>query len=249
MLESLDMFLLPEEYWEIRQTPNRGKAVFAKRAITGGTVIGDYLGTVLRTAEADTSEKDALLYLMYYHDYASIFPDLRKPGVHLLNHSCTPNLWMYTFEGHTLFFALRHIFPGEELTISYLLSPKDAYCDPCTHQCICAGAFCTGTMHLSREEFTAWNRFHDVQMQATKKRRVAYNQPLAPLPIYPISLPDNPIYRLFGSSTHTPKVLPVKKIPPPKLLRKIIRQTGRAIYIPAIKTQIYGVANDTIISS
>ncbi len=243
------MFLLPENYWEVKQTNKRGKGVYAIREIKPGKVIGDYLGTVLRTAEADTHERDGLLYLMYYHDYASIFPDLNKPGVHLLNHSCTPNLWMYTLEGHTLFFALRHIFPGEELTISYLLSPKDAYCDPCTHQCVCASAFCTGTMHLSEKDYADWNKFHDAQMRATKKRRIAYNKPLTPLPTYPRTIPDNSLYRLYGSNQQPPESLQTKTVPSTKIARGIIRQTGKRLFIPQLQLHIYGVVDDALIST
>jgi len=138
------MFLLGKDFWQIKKTNKKGNGVFAKKNILQGTVISDYLGKVIKMSEYDLDlDKDGL-YLMYFSDRAGIYPDLTTPGPHLINHSCTPNCWMYIYRGHTLFFALRDIKPGEELTISYLLSPKDESCNNCTHVCKCDSEFCTG---------------------------------------------------------------------------------------------------------
>ena len=113
------MFLIPEDFWEVRKTAEKGLGVFAKKEILAGTVIGDYLGKVIKTAEYDLERDAKGLFLMYLNDSASIYPDLSKPGIHLLNHSCEPNCWIYCFRGHTLFFALRNIKKGEELYCHY----------------------------------------------------------------------------------------------------------------------------------
>ena len=146
------MFLISKSFWEVRQTREKGKGIFAKKEIKMGTVIGDYLGKVIKTEEYDLREDEKGLYLMYLTDEASIYPDLTKPGLHLLNHSCEPNCFIKTYKGHTLFFALRDIEVGEELTISYQLAPNK-YCNPCPHVCRCGSKSCTGSMHLSKEEF------------------------------------------------------------------------------------------------
>jgi uncharacterized protein len=161
------MILLPDGSWEIKTTEKKGRGIFAAKDITPGTVIGDYIGRVIKTAEEDTSQKDGL-YLMYYHDYASLYPtDIHASGIHLINHSCAPNCWIFTYKGHTLFFTLRKIFAGEELTASYLLSP-DAFCDPCGHTCRCGSAFCTRTMHLPEKQFKKWNAFAEEQGKENK---------------------------------------------------------------------------------
>ncbi|HEY5122970.1 MAG TPA: SET domain-containing protein, partial [Ignavibacteria bacterium] len=113
------MLLLSSDYWEIRNTKNKGQGLFAKKNISKGRAIGDYLGTVLHPLDAIVNEEN--FYLMYYHDHAVISPDLKKPGIHLLNHSCIPNAFLYIHKGHTLIFARRNILKGEELTIPYLL--------------------------------------------------------------------------------------------------------------------------------
>src|ERR1035437_4421969 len=120
------MILLANDYWEIRKTIKKGRGIFTKKDIPKGAIIGDYIGKVIHPRDAVVDEEN--FYLMYYHDYAVIAPDLEKPGIHLLNHSCVPNVWLSIYQGHTLAFALDKIPKGEELTIPYLLSPKDEFC-------------------------------------------------------------------------------------------------------------------------
>src|ERR1035437_4362700 len=139
------MILLLDKYWEIKNTKNKGRGIFAKIDIPQGLIIGDYIGKVIHPKDAVVDEEN--FYLMYYHDTAAISPDLKQPGIHLLNHSCVPNAWLYIYKGHTLAFALKKISKGEELTIPYLLSPIDEFCAPCLHVCKCGDLQCTGTMH------------------------------------------------------------------------------------------------------
>lgn len=240
------MFLLDTNYWEIKQTEKKGRGVFAKQDIKAGTIIGDYIGKVIRTAEEDTVETDDGLYLMYYHDYASLYPtDIHAPGIHLINHSCAPNCWMYTYQGHTLFFALRHIFANEELTVSYLLSPDE--CDDCKHQCHCESPICTHTMHLSKEQFEAWNALNEKQSKQTKRARIRYGQELPLLSSYPTSIPDHPIYPLLGSLEKDPIVMNDTTLPSVKKTRKLVRQTGRSIQVPHLKIKIIGVQNNALL--
>jgi hypothetical protein len=239
------MILLADDVWEIRNTQEKGRGLFAKKDIEAGTVIGDYIGKVLKTAEDDTLEKDNNLYLMYYHDRASLYPlDTDAPGVHLINHSCAPNSWMYTYKGHTLFFTLRHIFKGEELTASYLLSPYDEFCNPCNHACKCGLATCTNTMHLSKERYEKWSKFSELEAKKTKKKRVRYGHELAKLSSYPDEIPDNPIYALFGSFDKPPKILNDTKLPSNEVLRRLIRQTGLTLEFPNLKKKVLGVQGD-----
>ncbi|MCL4365623.1 SET domain-containing protein [Patescibacteria group bacterium] len=191
------MFLLKEDYWQIKKTKTKGYGVFAKKEISAGTVIGDYLGKVIKTAEYDLENDKNGLYLTYFSDQASIYPDLEKPGIHLLNHSCAPNCWIYIYKGHSLFFTLRKIEPGEELTISYLLSPRGKSCNPCTHICKCGNKVCSGTMHLSEDKYKKWQKFQNTEKKKTKKVRVVFGKDLPRLTSYPKVIPNNPIYALI----------------------------------------------------
>lgn len=191
------MFLLKEDHWQIKKTKEKGYGVFAKKKIDAGTIIGDYLGKVIKTAEYDLDKDTKGLYLMYLTDKASIYPDLKKPGCHLLNHSCKPNCWIYTYCGHTLFFTLRKIEPGEELTIAYLLSPKSKNCNPCLHTCKCNSKLCTGTMHLSEDKYKEWQKFQDKERKKTKIVKFIFGKNLPKLLNYPKTIPNNPIYALI----------------------------------------------------
>jgi hypothetical protein len=128
---------------------------------------------------------------MYYHDQASILPDLTKPGLHLINHSCSPNSWVYTLKGHTLVFAVRDIIPGNETTIDYLLAPKSKFCNPCTHECRCGNRNCRGSFHLPEGEFNKWRVFQDSIIKSDKRARIRYGKTLKSLPSYPTKIPDS----------------------------------------------------------
>lgn len=240
------MILLPDNSWEIRTTKSKGRGIFARKKIKPGTIVGDYVGKVINNVTDDTTEKDGL-YLMYYHDRASIYPsDLQAVGIHLMNHSCMPNTWLSTYKGHTLFFALRTIFPGEELTADYLLSPE-SYCRDCQHQCICESSHCRGTMHLPPTHFQKWNSFHQKQTKETKRERIRYGKLLKPLKIYPEMIADNTIYSLFGTITHAPEKNLATILPTIPILRKRIRQTGKRQNFLHLGIMIQGIQNDKLL--
>lgn len=183
------MILLPENYLEIRNTKNKGRGLFMIKDIPKGTVIGDYIGKIIHPKDAIIDDEN--LYLMYYHDHAVISPDIEKFGIHLLNHSCIPNTFVYIYKGHTLAFALRKILKGEELTIFYLLSPKDKSCDPCPHICKCGNSKCSGTMHLSKKEYEKWRKFSDTRAKKTKRERIRYGKELPLLSSYPKKISED----------------------------------------------------------
>jgi len=192
------MILLNSDCWEIKETKHKGRGIFAKKSISKGTIIGDYLGKVIHPRDAVIDEEN--FYLMYYHDKAAIVPNLEKPGVHLLNHACIPNAWLYTYKGHTLAFALKEISKGEEITIPYLLSPIDDFCNPCLHVCKCGNLQCTGTMHLSKEKYVKWQILNDKWSAKTKKIRIKYGKELPQLTRYPKTISPtyiNKVNRLF----------------------------------------------------
>lgn len=242
------MILLNRSSWEIRKTKNKGQGLFAKKDIDPGVVIGDYLGKVLRNTEIDIPSEKESFYLMYYHDRASIYPDLKKPGVHLFNHSCEPNCALFTHQGHILFFSLRHIFAGEELTVAYMLSPKDNSCKSCTHICKCRSKFCTGSMHLSKERYIKWQGFQDIRTKKSKRKRISYNKDLPPLSSYPKLIPDQPIYNLFGTTTKPSKSLSNTSLPSVKELREFIRETGRTLEFSDLNKRVVGIQDNLVIS-
>lgn len=153
------MFFISRDYFLIKKTKDKGRGVFAKKVIKTKTIIGEYTGTKIKIAEYDLDKDKDGLYLMFLNDKHAIYPDLNTEDLHLINHSCKPNCWIFNWKKHVYFFALRNIKIGEELTISYLLPPKDKTCNPCTHDCKCGGKNCTGTMHQSEANFKKWQKF------------------------------------------------------------------------------------------
>lgn len=156
------MFLIPKNYYQIKETKDKGRGVFTKKEVLKKTIIGEYTGSKIKIAEYDLEKDKDGLYLMFLNDKYAIYPDLSKDDIHLINHSCEPNCWIINHKSHIYFFALRDIKVGEELTISYLLPPNDGQCKPCTHICICGSKNCTGSMHLSEEKFKMWQKFQEL---------------------------------------------------------------------------------------
>lgn len=241
--------LLSNGYWEVRNTRKMGRGIFAKKDIVAGVVIGDYIGKVVRETDIGNYDKKGDdFYLMYYHDRASIYPDVKSTGIHVLNHSCTPNVWMYTYKGHTLYFSLRKVFKGEQLTVSYLLSPQDKECNPCDHLCSCGSVICPGNMHLSEIQYNKWHSLDDKQGKKTKAERVRYNTTLSVLSTYPQNIPDDPFYTLFGSDSKKPLILDNKILPTRSQLRNLIRQSGRTLKFKNLNTLVLGVTDTIIVS-
>lgn len=159
------MFFIDKSYYQIKKTKQKGWGVFAKKKIKAKTIIGQYTGTKVEVEKYDLElDKDGL-YLMFLDDKYAIYPNLNTIDIHLVNHSCEPNCWIINTEGKVYFFALRDILEGEELTISYLLPPKDETCDPCTHNCYCGSSKCNGNMHQTITDFVRWQKFQDQNLQ------------------------------------------------------------------------------------
>ncbi len=155
------MFLIDSSCYQVKKTKVKGRGVFAKKVIKSKTIIGEYTGKKVEIEKYDLEKDKNGLYLMFLDDKYAIYPDLSKIDIHLINHSCEPNCWIFNHNGHIYFFTLRDIKVGEELTISYLLPPKDDTCNPCTHNCYCGSKDCTGTMHQSLKDFKNWQKFQE----------------------------------------------------------------------------------------
>src|SRR5579862_3875481 len=149
------MFVIPDDWYAIKMLKKKGRGVFASRDIAPGTVIGDYLGTLMPRDASD--ERSNGLYDMAGGLNYEILADPKKKGVHLINHSCANNCEAYPYQGHILYIALRKIFRGEELAVNYsLYAPEEN--TPCSaHACHCGSKFCRGTMHEDWQQFDAWD--------------------------------------------------------------------------------------------
>lgn len=236
------MFLIPDSWYVIKKTKVKGRGVFAARDIEAGTVIGDYLGTITDPAKED--ERTNGLYYMAGGEKYDILADPKVRGVHFINHSCSNNCHMYPYQGHILFFALRKIFKGEEISLNYWLYAPDDTTTTChEHACYCGSAICTGTMHTAGRTFDTWEDLVKKQFGPRyKKIPGEYGDQLVPLRKYPRFVNDHPeLYDIFGAENKQPEKYKDKMIPTMPEVRKRIRTTGRQLSFPSLKIVVYGI--------
>lgn len=243
------MFLLDHAYWEVRRTKEKGRGVFAKKIIPAGAVIGDYIGRVITPEQDDESNG---LYSMYCHKRIGFFPDTSAIGIHLINHSCMPNCAIYPNKGHVLYFALRIIFPQEELTVAYMIDPPEpdeTIIDSC--RCICGTPLCTGTMRVSPDQATRFSRFiRQQQGRWYTKLPAPIGTILPKLASYPDHINDHPVYNLFGSLKEAAyPVSSFSEVAKVTYIRQLIRTHGRCLYVKNNKFVILGITNETLVVS
>ncbi len=119
----------------LKNSPKKGRGVFALRAIRKGEVIGVFDGEVY-DAEFEDWTPNILNYVIQIgHDLWRDSTGLAK----YLNHSCEPNCG---FRGRFKVVAMRDIEVGEELTWDYEMSEMNNY--GWRMRCRCGASSCRG---------------------------------------------------------------------------------------------------------
>jgi len=126
----------------IRKSPIEGRGCFSEAHFKGGRKIAEYAGEKIKNAEANRRANRRKLRICAINERWSLDGSRGGNGTHYINHSCAPNAYMKTIYGHVLFFALRDIQPGEEITIDY----EDTL-HPDSKRCSCGVASCRGTIN------------------------------------------------------------------------------------------------------
>ncbi len=235
------MFLIPDDSYEIRTTKDKGRGVFATKEIESGTVIGDYIGVVQQAENYHNPHNDTVYTVLLNDDYL-VEPNPASNGIHLINHSCAPTCDMAVFQGHVLCIALRHIFPGEELTMMYYLSPpNEEDCNPCHHGCKCESVHCQGTWHLPEAVDSEMYAFFSQDPKYTPNIAAQLGKTLAPLDHYPCTLLNEVFADAFACADQKPITYPDTTLPATLELKKRLRETGRQLHFPHIGVTIIGV--------
>jgi hypothetical protein len=243
------MFLIPNNTYQIKTTKNKGRGVFALKHIPAGTLIGDYIGQVVTDSDAEKLEEkygQGCYSFEYIGADVSLFPvDIKAPGVHLINHSCGANCSVFDYQGHNLYFAIRHIFPGEELTFDYEFDPQS---DGKVSHCFCDSPFCRGTMYARVEKPSLKKKKPVVK----KKEKIDYRvykvgEVLEPLKKYPSEIKDNKKYNVYANLKVPPLVDKQKKLPPLKELREMMRLTGRRLKFPELNLMVLALVDDHLV--
>ena len=119
-----------------------GRGCFAATEFKHGRKIAEYTGERISDLEAQRRAGRAKLRICDIDGRWSLDGSRGGNGTHYINHSCAPNAYMKTIHGHVLFFALRDIRRGEEITIDY----EDTL-HPDSKRCRCGAASCRGTIN------------------------------------------------------------------------------------------------------
>ncbi|HEY0368475.1 MAG TPA: SET domain-containing protein-lysine N-methyltransferase [Chthoniobacterales bacterium] len=118
-----------------------GKGCFAAVRFGARAKIGELLGERISNREAARRvARGGKVRICELDDKWSIDASRGGDATAFINHSCEPNCFSAVMHGHMLFFALRDIEQGEEITLDYTPSQHPG------RRCTCGAAKCRGVM-------------------------------------------------------------------------------------------------------
>ena len=127
----------------IRKSAINGKGCFATIPFKRRRKIAEYTGERISDLEARRRASNRQVLRICDIDGRFSLDGARGGnGTHYINHSCQPNAFMKTLYDHVLFFALRDIRPGEEITIDY-----EQTLHPDSKRCSCGAPTCRGKIN------------------------------------------------------------------------------------------------------
>ncbi len=140
------------EYCSFQLRLDRSKihrwGLYAGEAIPPRRKVIEYIGERINRVETKRrSNEREFNYLFTLDKYWTIDGSVGGSGAEYINHCCEPNLVSRIVKGHILYFTLRAIEPGEELTIDYHFSADVEKVD-----CACGAPKCRGTINLAKEK-------------------------------------------------------------------------------------------------
>ena len=127
----------------VRRSAIDGRGCFATAKFRRGRKVAELLGERIGRAEADRRIAGRRrIRICDVDERTAIDANVSGDATAFINHSCKPNLFTRVASGHVLFFALRDIEPGEELTIDYVASPHSD-----STRCRCGAPGCRDTIN------------------------------------------------------------------------------------------------------
>lgn len=131
----------------IAQSPIHRWGVYAGENIPKGRKIIEYTGEKISRRETKKRAEREFNYLFTLDSYWTIDGSSGGSGAEYINHCCDPNVESRIVRNHILYFSLRDIKKGEELTIDYRFGA-----DVEKHTCKCGAGGCRGTINLHKEK-------------------------------------------------------------------------------------------------
>ena len=121
--------------------------VYAAEWIPKGRKIIEYTGEKVSRRETKIRADREFNYLFTLDSYWTIDGSVGGSGAEYINHCCEPNVESRIVRGHILYFAMRDIEKGEEMTLDYRFGA-----DVEKHPCGCGAAGCRGMINLHKEK-------------------------------------------------------------------------------------------------
>ena len=135
---------------EVKPSDIDGKGCFATVFFPKGRKIAELTGERIARVEAARRMRGRRrLRICAIDSYWGIDASVGGNGTQYVNHSCRPNSFMRIMYGHIIFFALRDIQPGEEITLDYVESYHSN-----DKRCHCDSPSCRGTINLIKRSGT-----------------------------------------------------------------------------------------------
>ena len=127
----------------VKRSRINGRGCFAAQDFARGKKIAEYTGERINDLEARKRARGRrILRICDVDGRFSLDGSRGGNGTHYINHSCEPNAYMKNLYGHVLFFALRDIHHGEEITVDY-----EETLHPDSKRCFCGAKSCRGTIN------------------------------------------------------------------------------------------------------
>jgi SET domain-containing protein len=117
--------------------------VYAGERIPRGRKVIEYTGErISRRETRKRAHERELNYLFTLNSYWTVDGGAGGSGAEFINHSCTPNCQARIVRGHILYYSLRDIRKGEELTVDYNFGADEEIT-----VCRCGSPHCRGTIN------------------------------------------------------------------------------------------------------
>ncbi len=118
--------------------------IYAQEEIPARRKVIEYTGERISRRETKIRASRPLNYIFTLDKYWCIDGSAGGSGAEFINHCCEPNVVARIIKGHILYFTLRTIRKGEELTVDYHFD-KNVEKVPCS----CGAKGCRGTINLT----------------------------------------------------------------------------------------------------
>ncbi len=155
-----------------RNSRIHGSGIFAKKNISKGTKVIEYVGEKITKAVSrdrghellekhKKNKKYGAVYLFELNKKQDIDGDVPYNTAKYINHACNPNCEAYLSRGHIWIISLKEIKKGDEITYNYGYDFEDYK----HHKCYCRSHNCIGYI-LAKEH---WPKLKKLKARKRKK--------------------------------------------------------------------------------